>query len=111
QPVFSHEKGWHSPPQPLETVQITNLGKSQAQRVNGLDRWVVRRLLNSVGKPPVSIKLWNGETFSASSSADLHVNILDRSTLYRFLVSPTLAFGEGYMNGKIIVEGSLVRLC
>ena len=38
------------------------------------------------------------------------VRVYDRATLARLVVSPDLAFGEGYMNGRLEVEGNLVGL-
>jgi cyclopropane-fatty-acyl-phospholipid synthase len=75
------------------------------------ERWLIRRVLTSARQPPVAIELWNGEVFSGAPNPVAKVRVLQRASLYQFFVSPPLAFGEGYMNGKIVVDGSLVELC
>lgn len=74
------------------------------------DRWLARRLLWAMGSPPVRIRLWDGEEIGAPvglSSATVRIG--DRRTLYRLLFRSELEFGEAYADGRIELEGDLVR--
>lgn len=75
------------------------------------ERWLARKMLDGLGRPPVALLLWNGEEISAGSrSAVARLRIRDRGALYRLLSSPDLQFGELYAAGRLEVEGDLVRL-
>ena len=79
--------------------------------VSNLERWLLRRVLQRLGNPPLRITLWNGEsieTGSGSSSATLRVR--DRRMLWKLLGDPRFQFGEGYVDGRLEVEGDLVDL-
>ena len=73
--------------------------------------YLVRRLLSSLGDPPLRLTLWNGETITASTGPALGVvQIADRAALLRLLINPDLYFGEAYSDGSIEIEGDLVSL-
>ena len=74
-------------------------------------RWVLRKLLKTLGDPPVEIELWNGEVISTSTEpAVARVRLLDRHVLRKMLANLDPGFGDMYSSGRIEVEGNLVRL-
>lgn len=82
---------------------------SISERVCGFDRWVTRKLLQSLGKPPVRILLWDGSEISgAAGPSAVGMVIRNRPTLWRLLTNPLLHFGDDYCAGRIEIEGGLV---
>lgn len=79
-------------------------------RSSGLDRWLMRTMLEKAGNPKIEVVLWDGATIStASVPTSVRVHIRNRSTLYKLLFDPSLHFGDGYSLGTIEVEGGLVE--
>jgi len=75
------------------------------------ERWLVHRVLERMRRPPVGIRLWNGEEVAAGEAAAVaRVVLRDRGALYRLLLDPEFQFGELYSDGRIEVEGDLVAL-
>jgi len=71
---------------------------------------LLARILEAYGRPPIRVVLWNGEEIAppggrAVSTVRLH----DRRLLFELLADPDLAFGDGYSEGRIEVEGNLVE--
>ena len=78
----------------------------------GTEGWVVRTLLTQLQRPPIAVELPSGETISLSDTPpEVTVRICDHRTLWSLLWQPSIGFGEGYRNGRIEVDGDLVRLC
>lgn len=76
-----------------------------------LEGRLVRRLLGSLGDPPLRVMLWNGESiFTGVSDAMGCIRIADRSALLKLFINPELYFGEAYVDGSIEVDGDLVKL-
>jgi cyclopropane-fatty-acyl-phospholipid synthase len=75
-----------------------------------IERWLVRQLLRALGDPPIAVRLWTGEEISSATEPAVHVHVHERSTLFRLLYDPELEFGETYTNGRITVDGDLVKL-
>lgn len=87
----------HSVAQPSKAIRIEQL--------------LLRRLLASLGHPPLVVTLWNGEeVYRPTVQPVASVAIHDRRTLWKLLASPELAFGDGYVDGSIALEGDLVEL-
>ncbi len=79
-------------------------------RVTGLDRWLVRRMLQAVGNPPVSIRLWNGEEASPPVERPVaRVTLYDRMAMFKLILDPELHFGDLYSSGRVRLDGDLVR--
>jgi cyclopropane-fatty-acyl-phospholipid synthase len=69
------------------------------------------RLLRSFGNPPVELALWNGERIAPPGVPPVAtVRLADRAVLPALLRNPQLAFGDLYSEGRIDIEGDLVRL-
>ena len=79
-----------------------------------LEGRLVRRLLRSLGDPPLRITLWNGESLTAGTDRADHVlgnvRIDDRASLLKLLINPNLYFGDAYSDGSIEIEGDLAKL-
>ena len=90
------------------TSQHDISGVSGNRHVTSLDRWLTRSLLDIIGSPPVSFRLWNGEEISLAGvkpTATLRIN--SRKTLIKLIIDPEYNFGELYCSGDIEVEGEL----
>jgi cyclopropane-fatty-acyl-phospholipid synthase len=84
---------------------------SAPSRVSGLERAVVRRVLEARGGLPFELELWSGERFGAPPEhAVARVVVGDRASLFALALRPQNAFGDAYAQGRLRVEGDLVRL-
>lgn len=80
--------------------------------VTGFDRLAVKTLLRWIGDLPVQIALWDEEPVAICRETPVaSIIIRDRRTLWGLFLDPSLHFGDGYSDGRIEVEGDLVRLC
>lgn len=79
-----------------------------------LEAALLERLFAFLGNPPIEIALWTGERVRPPTAAagELlgRVRIADRAALLGLLADPGLRFGDAYAEGRIEVEGDLVRL-
>ncbi len=95
-------------PRTLEAAQ------PDAARVLPLERILMRKLLDRLGRPAFSVVLWNGETFNGqeTSEADTtpvaRVTIKNRRTLWRIIYDPQMQFPEAYATGQVELEGDLI---
>ena len=73
---------------------------------------LLQRLRRSIGHLPIRLVLGRREELSPppDTEAIATVSISDRRTLGKLLLSPEIAFGDGYTDGRIAVEGDLVQL-
>jgi cyclopropane-fatty-acyl-phospholipid synthase len=95
----------------LSEVCPTALFSNDAQasgRVLGLDRWLLRTLLQGMGSPDIAAALWDGENILPNATASLRLTIRNRTTLFRLVANPLLYFGDDYSAGNIRVQGGLV---
>ncbi len=84
---------------------------SSRRRRSSLEARLLRRLLGSLGNPPIELLLtWSGERVAPRGVRPLsHVRILDRSVLYGMLRNPQVRFGDAYSAGQLQVDGSLIE--
>lgn len=95
---------------PAASRRRQGFSEAQAQSVWSSDRWLVRRLLQACGDPPLRVILWNGETISPpGAQPETGLRLKDRGALYRLLSDPNLQFGDLYSAGRLEVEGDLVE--
>lgn len=87
------------PPKPPESAPI----------VRNIEQWLVRRLLQLVKDYPLSLVLWDGQRISLHPQPELALVIHDRAALYTLIRHPDYEFGELFSQGRITVEGDLVR--
>jgi len=71
----------------------------------------MRALLRAVGDPPLRFVLPDGAVIDPPAGDCIGtLRFHDRATLYAFLRSPEIGFGEGYTDGRLDVEGDLVEM-
>jgi cyclopropane-fatty-acyl-phospholipid synthase len=74
------------------------------------ERWLLTKLLESIGSPPLHVTLWDGEEIAAGQAKPVgRIHIRDREALLKLATNPDLHFGEMYTAGRIEVRGSLVE--
>jgi cyclopropane-fatty-acyl-phospholipid synthase len=76
-----------------------------------LDARLLRRLLSSLGSPPIEFHfLWNGERVAPLGVQPVeHVRVADRRTLLGLVLDPQVRFPDSYCAGRIEVDGDLVK--
>jgi len=74
------------------------------------ERFGLQEFYNRLGKPNFQMKLWDGFTVGPAENTLGTVKFNNRSVLYKLLFSGEVAFGDGYSNGTIDVEGNLVDM-
>jgi cyclopropane-fatty-acyl-phospholipid synthase len=81
-----------------------------ARTGDSLDARLLRRLLSSLGNPPIEFHfLWSGERVAPLGVQPIrHVRIADRRTLMGMVLDPQVRFPDSYCAGRIEVEGDLV---
>lgn len=99
-PVYSHH-GENSP-QSLDTHSHATVWP--------IERWLIKKLLNLVGSPPVAVTLWDDEELCSShrGAPKARMHLKDRATLWRLLTHPNLNFGDDYSRGTIEIDSDLV---
>src|SRR5271167_94609 len=78
---------------------------------DSLDARLMRRLLSTLGNPPIEFHfLWSGERVAPYSVRPVeHVRIADRRTLLGLVLDPQIRFGEAFSSGRLEVEGDVVK--
>jgi cyclopropane-fatty-acyl-phospholipid synthase len=85
--------------------------ENSSAKVYGIDTWMVRTFLKTIGDPALRVVLWDGKDVTGTGSTPaVGMLIRDRATLRRLLVNPLLHFGDDYSAGRIEIEGGLVSL-
>ena len=78
-------------------------------RFSALEKWLLQKIYDAVGRPPLRLMLKSGA--SVSPETDLPVaNIVidDLKTLMWMVMDPEVGFGDAYRDGRITVEGDLL---
>ncbi len=76
-----------------------------------LERWLVRRLLEAVGSPPVAVELSSGEQLHVLPEGEEPIAVIrlaDRRALFELMQNPEKSFGELFTEGRLLVEGDLL---
>jgi cyclopropane-fatty-acyl-phospholipid synthase len=72
---------------------------------------LLARLLAYLGNPPLEFILWTGERIvPAGTAAVARVRVPSRSPLLGILADPQVRFPDAYSEGRLEIEGDLVRL-
>jgi cyclopropane-fatty-acyl-phospholipid synthase len=72
---------------------------------------LMAKLLRMFGNPPLALVLANGERIAPGSAEPVAtIRFADRGVLFALMRDPQLAFGDLYSEGRIDIEGDLVRL-
>jgi cyclopropane-fatty-acyl-phospholipid synthase len=73
---------------------------------------MMSRLLEALGNPDVEFVLWSGERIAPPGVTPVvSILIKDRSTLYGLTRNPHVRFGDAYAEGRIEIQGDLIKLC
>jgi len=73
------------------------------------DRSVMRWIMQRIGNPRISIRLWNGDEFPITNERPVAcMEIRERRAIFEMLRSPSLGFGESYSQGLIEIHGDLL---
>ncbi len=84
---------------------------SARDRSSSIERWLLHKIYESAGRPPIRLILKSGGEVSPADTLPVaSVIISDRRTLMRLILDPEMGFGEAYTQGRIEVEGNLVSL-
>jgi cyclopropane-fatty-acyl-phospholipid synthase len=74
------------------------------------DQWLLSRILEATGSAPVRLRVKGGADISPPGGSPIATMVIqDRGTLTGLLRDPEVSFGDAYMDGRIEVEGDLVR--
>ena len=75
------------------------------------ERWMVRKILASIGNVPFEFMLGRNLRVSPGDTTPMgKLKFQNWRALFALMLDPELGFGEGYMAGKIDVDGDLVQM-
>ena len=78
--------------------------------VTWLDRWLVQKMVDVVGNPPVRISLWDGVEVTPPCEDPVAVMVYcDRGALFKTILDPELHWGDLYCTGRVEFEGDMAR--
>ena len=78
--------------------------------VTWLDRWLVKKMVEVVGNPPVRISLWDGREVTPPCDNPVAVMVYcDRGALLKTIIDPELHWGDLYCSGRVEFEGDMVE--
>ncbi len=96
---------------PLNFDDARGVGRHTGGRPLALEKRLMARLLHAMGDPPLAVELWDGEPiYAGSERIEVRLRIHERRALWGVLTNPDLYFGDAYSDGRIDVDGSLLRL-
>jgi cyclopropane-fatty-acyl-phospholipid synthase len=82
---------------------------SETARDRSLDRAVVDAIMKNVGRPRISVRLWNGDEFSVTDQPPVAcLEFRSRRAVLKLLTSPSVGFGEAYSEGLLEVHGNFL---
>ena len=81
---------------------------SSTDMVFAAEKLLLARMLQSLGGPPLTMVLWNGEEIAGREGPDAKVFIRDRGTLLKLVTNPEFWLAEMYVDQQIEVYGDLV---
>jgi len=82
---------------------------SQSFVERDFDRSLILRIMQYVGNPSISIRLWNGDEFPVTEKRSVAcMEFRERRAVFELLRSPSLGFGECYSKGLIEIHGDLL---
>jgi cyclopropane-fatty-acyl-phospholipid synthase len=94
---------------PTEAPYVAELPAEVRGQGSRADRWLLARLLASLGSPPLELAIRGGARLGADTPV-ARATFESRSTLLWILADVPLRFGDAYSEGRVTVEGDLVTL-
>lgn len=80
------------------------------KKVTWLDRWLVKKMVEVVGNPPVRISLWDGvEVTPYCAHPKAVITYGDRGALLKTIIDPELYWGDLYCTGRVEFDGDLAE--
>src|ERR1700687_1937890 len=101
-------------PMVVKSVKAHELGHGQfstsdRDRCSRIDLWLLQKIHQSAGRPPIRLMLENGVEVSAPETVPAaSIVIQDSRTLLDLMFDPEVGFGNAYSEGRITVQGDLV---
>lgn len=84
---------------------------ARAAPASGIEKQLLRQMLESIGDPPLQLVLWDGDAIPMRSpDCVARVLVRDRGALWRLVTDPGLQFGEMYSTQRIDVDGDLTTM-
>lgn len=84
--------------------------RSCHSRVTSIDRWLVRKMVDVVGSPPVRIRLWDGLEVTTPCENPVAVIVYrDRVAMLKTILDPELHWGDLYCSGRVDLEGDMAE--
>lgn len=75
------------------------------------EKWLLERILKATGPAPIRLAFQDGQSVAPPGVPPIAtVLIRDLRALLGMIADPEVGFGEGYADGRIQVQGDLVRL-
>jgi hypothetical protein len=106
--TFLDDTAWRSgdrAPRPTPLAHNDPRGRT-VPRVTAIDRAIAARIQRSIGRSRVRFVLWDGSSsYDGQEPALGDLVVRDRHTLVALMLNPDMAFGEGYMSGRLDVLG------
>jgi cyclopropane-fatty-acyl-phospholipid synthase len=96
-------------PVKAQELRHGHLSTSVHDRCSRIDRWLLQKIHQSTGRPPIRLILGNGVEVSPPETVpNTAIVIRDRRTLLDLIFDPEVGFGNAYGGGRITVKGDLV---
>ena len=77
-------------------------------RVTAFDRWLARAMMDVVGNPRGTLRLWDGKDVSPPVDDPVAVILYgSRLAMWKTIINPELHWGDLYCNGQLEFEGDL----
>ena len=96
---------------PVKAQQLKhgNFSTSVHDSSSRIDQWLLQKIHQSVGRPPIRLMLGNGVEVSPTKALPVATIVIrDRRTLLNLIFDPEVGFGNAYSEGRITVHGDLV---
>ncbi len=91
-----------------KSPSVTTSGVRPPRRSWHLERLLIQRVYDRVGRPRLAIVLWDGSVIGDLHSAVGQIVIQQPSVLRRLFWNPNLAFGECYSDGSLKIIGEIL---
>lgn len=89
-------------------AKLLQFGNNSISLFSRFDEWLARKLLQAIGKPPVSLIFPDNRSITCTP---LHtvagIRVRNRTALSMLLLNPAFYFGELYSKGEVDIEGDL----
>ena len=106
--AIAEERG--SEQSPLSSSTRDKQAEAHRQKVSGLDRWLVNKMVDVVGNPPVRISLWDGvEVTPPCDEPVAELVYHDRSALLKTILDPELNWGDLYCSKRVEFDGDMAK--